>query len=212
VGFFVQKVQRNVDDYGWLVTAKKSIAHLFGIFYFEQVYRIYRIDLRATPVKEEFGGQNLTFRTLAPQDAVAIAQIEGTAEWLRGNLSKRLADGCLCLVAMDGEEVAGFNLIDFGKSFLSLVKLKKKLRMSQAWSEHIAVEKKYRRSGVASQLRYRIFEELRKRGVRWLYGGTLRYNTASLNLTRSVGFKEFVDIHYVQIFGFEYWRFVRVRS
>ena len=80
-----------------------------------------------------------------------------------------------------------FNLINFEQAILILVKLKKELREGSAWSSHIAVKKEFRRTGLGSQVRYRIFEELRRRGIRRLYGGTLRSNTASLKLTRSWG-------------------------
>ena len=105
-----------------------------------------------------------------------------------------------------------FNLINFEQAILILVKLKKELREGSAWSSHIAVKKEFRRTGLGSQVRYRIFEELKRRGIRRLYGGTLRSNMASLKLTRSVGFTEIVDIHYRKFFSFEDWKYIRVRE
>jgi GNAT superfamily N-acetyltransferase len=141
-----------------------------------------------------------------------IAQIENIAEWLRGRLTEALTAGQLCLVALDGDEVAGFNLINFEHATLILVNLRKKLRRDFAWSEHIAVKKEFRKTGLGSQLRFRIFQELRRRGIRRLYGGTLRSNIASLSLARSVGFKEIGDIHYRKFFSIEKWRYKRVRG
>jgi L-amino acid N-acyltransferase YncA len=91
------------------------------------------------------------------------------------------------------------------------VNLTRRLHPRCAWSEHIAVRKEYRRSGLGAQLRFRIFQELKLRGVRRLYGGTLVTNSASLALARSVGFKEIADVHYRKILSFKRWRYTRVR-
>lgn len=206
------KVQRNLDDYGWRITAKKALAYLVRSVYFQQVYRIYRIKLDATQPPEDFDKHDFAFRILTAQDVDVIAQVENIAEWLRGQLKDKIAAGQPCLVALDGEKVAGFNLINFEHATLVLVNLKKKLRRGLAWSEHIAVRKEFRRTGLGSQLRCRIFEDLKRRGIRRLYGGTLRSNTASLKLTRSVGFQEIADVHYRKFFSFENWRYKRVRG
>ena len=92
-----------------------------------------------------------------------------------------------------------------------LVSLTKKLRPGLAWSEHIAVRKEFRKTGLGAQLRLRIFHELKKIGIRTLYGGTLQSNVASLALARSVGFTEIADIHYRKFFSFQKWRYERVR-
>jgi GNAT superfamily N-acetyltransferase len=206
------KVQRNLEDYGWQIAFKKSLAYLLRSLYFQQVYRIYRIELDAAKLPQDFNPLDFTFKILTVQNVGMIAEVENIAEWLRGQLKEKIAAGQLCLVALDGDKVAGFNLINFEQATLVLVNLQRKLRQGDAWSEHIAVKKEFRRTGLGSQLRYRIFEELRKRGFRKLYGGTLRSNTASLKLTRSVGFTEIGDIHYRKLFSFEKWRYERFRA
>jgi GNAT superfamily N-acetyltransferase len=207
-----RKVRRNLQDYGWHITATKALAYLFRSVYFRQVYRIYRINLDATKPPEDPNPHNISFKILATQNVEMIAQVETIAEWLRGRLTNAIAKGQVCLVALDGDEVAGFNLINFDQATLVLVNLKKKLRRGFAWSEHIAVKKEFRKTGLGSQLRLRIFQELKRRGIRRLYGGTLRSNTASLSLARSVGFKEIGDIHYRKFFSFEKWWYTRVRG
>ena len=212
LGGLAHKVQRNLEDYGWRITLKKILAYLIRSVYFQQVYRIYRIKLDATQPPEDFDKHDFAFRILTAQDADVIAQVENIAEWLRGQLQGKIAAGQLCLVALDGENVAGFNLINFQHATLVLVNLEKKLRRGFAWSEHIAVRKEFRRTGLGSQLRRRIFEDLKRRGTRRLYGGTLGSNTASLKLTRSVGFQEIADVHYSKFFSVERWRYKRVRG
>jgi GNAT superfamily N-acetyltransferase len=188
------------------------LAYLVRSVYFRQAYRIYRINLQETLPAVDDDVPDFTFRILTTQDAKWIAEVEAIAEWLRGKLTKAILDGQACLVALHEDEVAGFNLINFDNAALSLVNLNKKLRRGFAWSEHIAVKKKFRKMGLGSQLRYRIFRELRSRGIRRLYGGTLRSNIGSLNLSRSVGFKEIGDIHYRKFLSFERWWYTRVRD
>lgn len=206
------KVRRNWEDYGWSTAAKKTLAYLLRVVYFQQVYRIYRIKLEDAAPPGEGNVQDFQFRMLTARDTDAIAQIEGIAEWLRGRLRGAIAAGQPCLVAMDGDRVAGFNLIRMDRATLVLVNQTRRLHPRCAWSEHIAVCKDYRRSGLGAQLRFRIFQELKRRGVRRLYGGTLVTNSASLALARSVGFREIADVHYRKILSFKKWRYVRVRS
>lgn len=207
---FVRKVQRNVEDYGWGVVARKTLAHLLRLFYFHQVYRIYRIELDGTqPAGEDVPG--FTFKLLGPEDCDAIAQIESHAEWLHGTLQRRLGAGDMCLAVLEGSRVAGFNLVTFGTVHIPLVNLRAGFRAGEAWSEHIAVLKEFRQRGLAAELRYRIFAELRRRGIRRLYGGTLSSNLPSLKLTRHVGFREIVDVDYRRVLHCESWRYRRVK-
>lgn len=207
-----RRVQRNVEDYGWCVATGKVLAALLKLIYFHQVFRIYGIDLETAQPHTELGSYDFTFKIITAKDEPEIEQIEDLAEWLKGKLADRIASGDLCLAALDQHKVVGFNLITSGQVFIPLINIKRTFRQREAWSEHIAVQKDYRRMKLACQLRYRIFEELKKRGIRTLYGGTLSSNLASLKLTRRVGFRELVDLHYIKILNVETWRFRRVRK
>jgi GNAT superfamily N-acetyltransferase len=208
----VHRVLRNLSDYGWAITLQKTAAYLARGIFFRQVYRIYRIKLDTASQAEDPGTSDFAFKLLTAQNTDLIAQVEETAEWLHGQIRKRLEAGNICLVALDGDKVAGFNLINLSEASLILVNRRIRLRKGSAWSEHIAVQKDYRKSGLGAQLRYRVFEELRSRGIHRLYGGTLRSNTAALRLTRAVGFREIGDIHYQKILSFQEWRFERLRK
>lgn len=133
------------------------------------------------------------------------------AEWFADELGHKLAKGSLCLVALDGNRVAGFNVISFGSIYIPLLNMTRSFREGEAWSEHIGVHKDYRKMGLASQLRYRILAELKLRGIKRLYGGALRSNIASLKLARRIGFKEFADVYYRRICGVESRVYRRVR-
>jgi GNAT superfamily N-acetyltransferase len=134
------------------------------------------------------------------------------AEWLRGHLTRRIASGDLCVVALSGQALAGFNLVALAEEHMPLIHKRKILRRGQAWSSHIAVAKEFRRHGVASALRQRVFRELRNRGIHRLYGATLSDNVAALQLARSAGFRFFVDIHYARLLWWRWWRYRRVRG
>jgi GNAT superfamily N-acetyltransferase len=132
-------------------------------------------------------------------------------EWLKNKLESRLKSGSVCLVALDNDKVIGFNLVAFNKVFIPLIKMKKKLKPHSAWSEQISVHKDYRGRGLGAQLRYRIFAELHKRGIKTFYGGTLIKNIPNLMLTRKVEFEEFVDVHYFKLFNHKRLSYKRIK-
>jgi hypothetical protein len=82
------KVQRNLEDYGWRIAVKKSVAYLIRAIYFQQAYRIYRIDLDDAGLPPDSNPHNFTFKILTVQNVDMIADVEDVAEWLRGQLKK----------------------------------------------------------------------------------------------------------------------------
>ena len=127
-------------------------------------------------------------------------------------MKKKLKGQTICLAALDNGKVAGFNLVSFGEIYIPLVKLTRKISDDAAWSEQITVSKDYRRMGLGSELRYRIFSELKRRDIRKFCGGTLRDNLASLGLARQLGFREVEDIHFLKLFGFKKWKYDEVQK
>jgi RimJ/RimL family protein N-acetyltransferase len=206
-----RKFTRNLRDYGVAITLRKSLGYLFGFLYDSTVYRLYGMDLEIIRPHQRQDGA-FVYRLIDLCDTDCILQIEAMEEWLEGNLASKLARGSLCLVAMDGNIVAGFNLVGFGEVHMPLVNGKRNFRKGSAWSEQITVNNKYRGKGLGSELRYRMFAELKRQGYKKFYGGTLSSNLANLKLTRKVGFKEIADIRYVKLFTMERWRLERVRN
>lgn len=204
----IKKVQRNLNDYGIGETVRKVLSSLAGSVYLERTYRIYRRDLRtAQPAGEVPPGIEL--RVIAADDAQAIQDIETMEEWLKGAVKDRLAKG-LCVAAFDGARVAGFNLIAFEEITIPLLNMTRLLRRGQAWSEQITVAKEYRKGGLATALRHRIFTELQQRGYRSLYGGTLLTNIASLKSANKVGFRSLADVRYRKVLNQEFRTYRRV--
>jgi GNAT superfamily N-acetyltransferase len=206
-----RKVQRGVEDYGWWITAKKILARLLAPVYERQLYIIYRADLEEGQPHEELETSDFAFRVLNPNDNSVIEQIEDMVEFLRGEVKEGIAAGDLCLVALHNGKLAGFNLITFGEVDIPLIKMKRVFRQREAWSVHIGVHKDFRKRGLGSQLRYRIFDELRRRGIKRLYGGTVPSYVANLKLSRRVGLREFVHVEYINLLGFKTRRYRRRR-
>lgn len=207
----VSKVRRNLRDVGVAITLKKSLGYVLGFLYGTTVYRIYMIDLAAYRPKSR-DGRGFTYKVICEKDADCIRQIEKMEEWLEGNVAKKIAGGAVCLVAMDNCTVAGFNIAAFGEVEMPLVRVRRKFPDDSAWSEQITVHNNYRGKGLGSELRYRMFEELKGRGYRRFFGGTLSNNVANLKLSRKVGFREIADIRYRRVLGTRQWRVDRVRD
>ena len=108
INTLLRKIQRNIEDYGPSVALKKGFAYSFKPIYENRIFRIYCIDLReyqrSNPTQN-----NLNFKLIAPIDKSLIHQIERAEEWLHGEVDPRLAaKRAICLVALDGEKVAGY--------------------------------------------------------------------------------------------------------
>jgi RimJ/RimL family protein N-acetyltransferase len=208
----VSKIRRNVEDYGWSTALRKVVAYLLKPIYFQRVYRVFRINLDEPRPELDTISQSFTFKILTPNDKSTVSQIERMAEWLHDELEAKIRAGSLCFVALNGEEVAGFNLVSFGKVFVPLLNTSWVFRPKEAWSEHIAILKNYRKQGLGSQLGCVMFKELQNRGFKRVYGGTLISNLASQKRARKVGFRVFVDVHYRKLMGFQTWHYKRVRQ
>ncbi|HEX6879856.1 MAG TPA: GNAT family N-acetyltransferase [Terriglobales bacterium] len=209
-GVWIRKISRNFEDHGLRTLLRKALAFLIRPFYEDRTYRLYAIHLTHAnlPVPAEIDG--IEFRFLSSTHTKEIEQVESMSEWLHGTVTTRLNEGALCLVAFEGERLAGFNLISFGNVFMPLVNLHRRFRKDEGWSEQIAVAKDYRKHGLGANLRYRIFRELKFRGYRKLYGGALVDNVPSLKLAQRVGFHEFVDIRFTKRIRSMKWRYSRV--
>ena len=204
----IKKVRRNLSDYGFGETLRKGMSHLLQAVYVRRTYRIYRRDLR-TVQWQDLAPEGITFTVVDAGDTAVIRQIEGMEEWLQGQLPGRLSQG-MCIAALDGASVAGFNLVAFREIAIPLLNMRKRLRPGQAWSEQISVRKDYRKQGLASALRFRVFSELHRRSFRALYGGALLSNIASLKTAQKVGFRFIADARYLKVLNRECRRYRRI--
>jgi GNAT superfamily N-acetyltransferase len=200
----IKKVMRNVQDYGLLITFKKTLTYLLMPIYENRLYRVYGINLDNFKPKQ-IENKRFVFKILEKRDKILIKQIEEMEEWLQDKLDSKLDERALCLVVTDRDKVAGFNLVSFRKTYLPLLKMNKTLKNDEAWSDQITIKREYRRNGLGIQLRYRIFNELKKRGIKRFWGASLALNKSNLELAGKAGFEVLMDIRYVKILGFKNW-------
>jgi GNAT superfamily N-acetyltransferase len=202
-----RKLRRNAVDYGIATAMSKAFKAVVGVVYTRTAYRVYARTLGdgEGPIPPPPG---LSFRLLDPEGLSddMVSQIEGMEEWLWGRLRSRMANGDICLAALDGERVAAFNLVAMrGTVQIPLIRASRDLGPGEAWSEQITVHRDYRRRGLGTAVRCRLFHDLHRRGVRTLYGGTLAANHVSRSFARSLGFLEVEEIRHTRVLGASSW-------
>jgi hypothetical protein len=150
-------------------------------------------------VGKRIKNQNFKFKLINSEDEKIIEQIENMEEWLRGQLKEKLKNNCMCMAVLDGNIVAGFNYVSIGEGFIPLLKLKIAIGENEAWSEQITISGEYRRMGLGNELRNQFYKELKKRGVRALYGHRQEFNVASKQSARKYTSEIIVRAEYTQI-------------
>jgi GNAT superfamily N-acetyltransferase len=200
----LNKINRNVVDYGLIVCVQKICSHIFKPIFEKSTYYIYVIDLQKVVVRKCRSSSELIFRFINADENKLITQIETMEEWLHGKLAGKLRHGQKCLVALKGEKVAGFNLIGFDTFRLPLIRLAKPLRPTECFSEQITVHPDFRNQGLGTDLRHEVFTAMKKAGYHRLYGGTQTCNCANRTLSKKVGLKEFAAVRFMSICGFKH--------
>lgn len=211
INVLVKKFKRNLVDYGFFIAVKKMILYPFSDIYKEKVYLIYKKDLRkyesANKNNPTFDFRFYTKENLNNNIKNQLTEIE---EWLADRIDFIFNHSGICLVALDGDKVAGFNLVSADDVYIPLVEMQRKFKSDQAWSEQITVRKEYRSKGLGSILRYKMFDELKARGFKALYGGTMWDNWSNIELSKKVGFVIFLKIKFKRIFKNKKYEFERI--
>ena len=176
-------------------------------------YLIYRKDLNAyVPNNKTNPSFEYKFYDHNNMDNKVVRQILAMEEWLIDKIEFIIKHGGLCIIAMDGDKIAGFNLVSFNEVYMPLIEINKKFRKHQAWSEQITVSKDYRKQGLGSILRYKMFNELKERGYKYLYGGTMWDNWSNIELSKKVGFEIFVKVSFKRLFKNKKYTYQRIYS
>src|ERR1051325_3933395 len=178
-------------DTGLTSTLQKEPAeHVILPPYERNVCRIYRVGLAGALPSPRPAPAGFEFRLLGPDDDTLFRRIESQDSALAANLKSRIEGHDVCLAAFCGDEMAGLHVVAFGQVTLPLVHKQRIFRAGEAWSERLVVAKGFRGQGVATYLRRLAFEELRRRGIKKLYGGTSRSNLSALTAAQKAGFVE----------------------
>ena len=206
-----RRVRRNLRDYGFRQTAGKILGSIIRVIFYTRAYTLYRADLGnlALPISMN---SRFAFRFLKPDEVHYLAQIQEMEEWLLDGLADILNTGGKCLLALDGERLAGFNLVSFRKIRLPAICFTRRLRPGNAYSEQISIDTAYRGQNLGTSLRVELFRALREQGTRAIYGGSDVKNRANLALCRKVGLRTVADIRHVELLGFKGKQIKRRRS
>jgi hypothetical protein len=176
-GNLIKKTKRNINDFGMAYTSFKIIKALFEILYESKALIIYELNFTKGYEAKKIDG--VTIRPLRPDEYAYIAQIVEMEEWLENTIANRITQNGICIVAIKGGQLIGFNLIAYDWIELPLLKIKVDMRSDEAWSEQISVKKEYRKKGIANEMRKATYKILKQKRIVKLYGHRAGYNYAS---------------------------------
>ena len=209
MGILKRKFLRNINDYGLWISLKKIAGFSLNPFYQKKAFILYKINIEATP-KRTSPKNGLVFKLLKPEDTIFINQIEEMEEWLEGKVKPKLLAGGMCMAVIQNDRLIGFNLASLGEGFIPLLKLKVITRPDEAWSEQITIHKDYRREGLGSELRNRFYVELRKKGIKALYGHRQEFNITSEKSARRYISKYMVKAEYLSFLHYQRLRYAKL--
>jgi len=174
-----KKLLRNFYDHGIWVLLKKCILHLIKPLYTKELIVLYKIDIKNATANKNHTN-NYTFRFISSVDTAAIKQIIAMEEWIDDELQDKLSGGSICMGAFDKDKLIGFYLASFSQTVIPLLTLQLYFKNDVAWGDQITVHRNYRKQNVATELKSRIYFELKNKGIRNVYGNTRASNKAAL--------------------------------
>lgn len=193
-----KKIVRNYRDYGFLICFKKSIFYLVKPIYSKTNVVLFKTDIKYINEKKLYNS-HLDYKLVEPKDSHIIKQIEEMEEWLAGKLESSIMNKKLCIAALKNKEVIGFYLISLDEIYLPLLYLKILLKNDEAFGEQITVKKKYRKKGLATDMRSVTYTKLKKRGVKKIYAAALNDNRVSLKSIEKGGGKRIGRLLYKNV-------------
>jgi len=171
---------------------------LFGKFFLCRQYIIYEKQLVPSDPPKLRNSQ-LEFSFASSDDNRVMEQIEKLSGLSREMVSEKIKNGGECVVARNNGSLAGFNLVSIGKAYMRYLEGYINLAESEAWSEQITVAPEHRQGGLATDIRYLMFDRLVKRGYEKLIGGYVPFNVKSGLLAKKLGFVEREKVTLVRI-------------
>ncbi|GBD87706.1 hypothetical protein BMS3Abin03_01640 [bacterium BMS3Abin03] len=168
----LRKLKRNLSDYGLWITIAKFLQYIIKWIYERHTCIIFFIELDNFRYRS-LQNNNFTYKFINKNDNEIIKQIESREEWLRNKLSYKLNKDSICLAALFDNKLAGFLLANLNEFSIPVLHFKRSLRLYECFADQITVEKIYRGTALTSSLRTKMFAELRKIGIKKLYGGHL---------------------------------------
>jgi len=202
------KLLRNFNDFGFWLCFKKSISYLCKPFYENMVLVVYNVEIEKVVVQEA-SKNDFNFKLVNNKDTYLINQIEKMEEWLQGKVEGKLQRGGICMAIIDRDKVIGFYLTALGEIFIPLLKMKVIIEPCEAWGEQVTIKKKYRRNGLATELKSKIYSEFKKSGIKTVYGHAALYNKASLKSAEKFKTQHLAVVQYLRYLNY---RILKIRK
>ncbi len=201
ITLFFTRIRVSNRDFGLCHTLFRGFTDgLLGKVFLVRQYIIYEKQLTREALPN-LNNAAFEFIFLSPHDTAVFKQIEALSglpyEWVA---AKMIAGG-ECIVARNYGVIAGFNLISTHSTYIKYLNIYLSLPEGEAWSEQITVAPEYRRCGLASDLRYHMFNRLANKGYTKLIGGYVPFNKKSGMLAKKLGFVETEKITFIKMFG-----------
>jgi GNAT superfamily N-acetyltransferase len=196
---YLKKIIRNIEDYGYWISIKKAFNYIIRPIYSKRSLIIYEINLKNCD--EHLINSNYEFKLLNASDKKIIDIIEEKEEWLKGELRERISSS-FCMAILHKKNVVGFYLASFQVGRIPLLKLKMCIENDEAWGEQITIFRDYRRMGLGSKLRSAVYSELKKMGIKHLYGHRAEYNIASQKSVKKYLLRELLKAEQIIIIGY----------
>jgi GNAT superfamily N-acetyltransferase len=208
MNLFIKKINRNFYNFGIWVTVKKTFYSLLNPVYRKLTYKIYLIDLNNFN-RPPMRSNKFDFKFVKEDDVNIIRQIEDMEEWLHNRIIDKLNNNCICLAAIENDTVAGFLIANPKELNIPWMKYKKSLRGNECYGEQITINKQYRKMGLATSLRLKVFDEIAKRGITKFYVGIPTWNRIIRKSVNKFGFTYLADISYLRVFTCSGFRVAR---
>jgi len=195
----IKNIRENLLDYGIWVTLKKSFYVIVKPVYKKQTIKIYSVEIEHLN-HQHVNNNNFVFKYVDKDDIIIIKQIEDLEPWIQNKVKDMLNSNYICLAALDKNTVAGFYLINLTEISIPTVNYKRNLRANECCDLQYTVNRKFRRLGLATSLRLRMFDDLRKIGKKKCYTIIWDWNIISRKASNKVGFNYIADLSYTKTF------------
>jgi len=203
IAIYRTKAKVSIRDFGVFHTLVRGVSDiLFGRIFLFRRYIIYENQFSQS-ANYELRNPDIEFSFVSADDSGLIIQIEELSGMSREFITEKINRGGYCIVAKNKDSLVGFNLVSVGRTLIRYLDVFVNLADTEFWGEQITVSPEYRRSGLASDIKHRLYTYLIEKGYKKNIGGYVPFNVKSGLLGKKLGFVETEKITMLKIFGWK---------